>query len=179
MKEIITVFMVAVALSMDTFSLSLGIGTSNISKKRCFFFSIIVGIMHFLMPLIGNVIGNKIVEIFMLKSNFLLGIILIYLAITMLIEILKPEEKPKNMSFLNMFLFAVGVSIDSFSTGIGLSAITDNYLLAVIIFSVTSFCFTYLGLLIGKYANRLLGVYATVFGSILLILIGIFHLCKY
>lgn len=96
----------------------------------------------------------------------------------MLIEIIKPEEKNKNMNVINMFLFAIGVSIDSFSTGIGLSAITTNMFLAVFIFSVTSFCFTYIGLLIGKYANRLLGVYATIFGAILLIIIGIFHLFK-
>lgn len=178
MKEIITILTIAIALSMDTFSLSLGIGTGKISKKRCFLFSIIVGIMHFCMPLLGNIIGQKIVQIFMLKSNFLLGIILIYLALTMLIEIIKPEEKNKNMNVINMFLFAIGVSIDSFSTGIGLSAITTNMFLAVFIFSVTSFCFTYIGLLIGKYANRLLGVYATIFGAILLIIIGIFHLFK-
>ena len=77
-----------------------------------------------------------------------------------------------------MFLFAVGVSIDSFSAGIGLNAITNNMIFAVIIFSITSFCFTYIGLLIGKYANRLLGVYATIFGAILLLIIGIFHLFK-
>lgn len=179
MKESLTILTIAIALSMDTFSLSLGIGTGNISKKRCILFSIIVGIMHFIMPLIGNLIGNKIVEIFMLKSNFLLGIILIYLSVTMLMELMKPEDKPKNMNIFNMFLFSLGVSIDSFSTGIGLSAITSNMLIAVIIFSITSFCFTYIGLLIGKYANRLLGVYATIFGAILLIIIGVFHLCKY
>ena len=51
MKEIITLFIIAIALSMDTFSLSLGIGTSNITKKRMLIFSIIVGIMHFIMPI--------------------------------------------------------------------------------------------------------------------------------
>ena len=164
---------------MDTFSLSLGIGTTSISKKRCLLFSILVGIMHFIMPLLGNMIGTKLVEMFMLKSNFLLGIILLYLGVTMLIEIFKPSEKPKTLTFLNMLLFAIGVSIDSFSTGIGLNAITSNMTMAVVLFSLTSFCFTYLGLLIGKYANRLLGAYATVFGSILLIVIGFIHLCKY
>ena len=91
MKEILTILIIAIALSMDTLSLSLGIGTGNISKKRCLIFSCLVGIMHFIMPLIGSFIGLKLVELFMLKSNFLLGIILIYLAITMLIEIIKPE----------------------------------------------------------------------------------------
>ncbi len=179
MREIITLFTIAIALSMDTFSLSLGIGTVMISKKKTLFFSILVGIMHFIMPILGNKIGIKLVEIFMLKSNFLLGIILIYLGITMLIEIFKPNEEPKSLNIIQMFLLAVGVSIDSFSTGIGLSAITNNLYLAVIIFSLTSFCFTFLGLLIGKYANRFLGIYATVFGSILLIVIGFFHLCQY
>lgn len=179
MKEILAIFLIAIALSMDTFSLSLGIGTTAISPKRSLLFSIIVGIMHFIMPLIGFCLGQKIVEIFMFRSNFLLGIILIYLGFSMLLEILKPSEKPKKMNIINMFLFAFGVSIDSFSTGIGLTAITTNLLLATTIFSLTSFCFTYLGLLIGKYASKLLGIYATIFGIILLFIIGIYHLCKF
>lgn len=178
MKEIITLLIIAIALSMDTFSLSLGIGTCNLSKKKMLLFSIIVGIMHFIMPLIGNFVGEKIVSIFTINSNFLLGVILIYLAITMFIDIFKSEDKNIDLKFLNMILFAIGVSVDSFSTGLGLQAITSNMIAAVMIFSITSFCFTYLGLLIGKYANRVLGTYATLFGAILLVVIGIFHLCK-
>lgn len=178
MKEIITLLVIAIALSMDTFSLSLGIGTCNLSKKKMLLFSVIVGIMHFIMPLLGNFVGEKIVSIFTINSNFLLGIILIYLAITMFIDIFKNEDKNIDLKFLNMILFAIGVSVDSFSTGLGLQAITSNMIAAVMIFSVTSFCFTYLGLLIGKYANRVLGIYATIFGAILLVVIGVFHLCK-
>ena len=178
MKDIITILVIAIALSMDTFSLSLGIGACNLSKRKMFLFSMIVGIMHFLMPLLGNFIGDKIISIFTINSNFLLGIILIYLAITMLIDLTKKEEKQYNLKIINMLLFAFGVSIDSFSTGLGLQAITNNMLMAVMIFSLTSFCFTYMGLLIGKYANKLLGIYASILGTILLISIGIAHLCK-
>lgn len=178
MKEIITVFIIAIALSMDTFSLSLGIGTCNISPKKMIVFSCLVGFMHFVMPLIGNMIGEKIISFFTINSDFLLGIILIYLAITMLIDLFKQEEKNIDLKIINMILFAFGVSIDSFSTGLGLQAITSNLFIAVVIFSITSFCFTYLGLIIGKYANKLLGVYATGFGVLLLIIIGLVHLCK-
>lgn len=179
MKEIISLFVIAIALSMDTFSLSLGIGTSNLSKRKCFLFSIMVGTFHFFMPLLGTFLGKKLVTFFMIKSNFLLGAILIYLAITMFIEIIHPDEKEKKMNIINMLLLSVSVSIDSFSTGIGLTAITNNMLFAVIIFSSVSFCFTYLGLLIGKYANHLLGTYATIFGAILLMVIGLFHLLRF
>lgn len=178
MKEIITVLVIAIALSMDTFSLSLGIGTYNFRKRKMMLFSSIVGIMHFIMPLLGNFVGNKIIDFFTINSNFLLGIILMYLAITMFIDILKNEEKEIRLSILNMFIFSFGVSIDSFSTGLGLQAITSNLIPAVMIFSITSFCFTYLGLLIGKYANNHLGTTASILGSILLLIIGILHLCK-
>lgn len=178
MKELITVLIIAIALSMDTFSLSLGIGTYNLAKRKMFLFSAIVGFMHFVMPLLGNFIGSTIVSFFTISSDFLLGVILIYLAIAMLIDLFKKEEKELQLKFLNMLLFAFGVSIDSFSTGLGLQAITSNMFATVIIFSLTSFCFTYLGLLIGKYANKLLGTYACLFGSILLIIMGVLHLCK-
>jgi len=178
MKEIITVLIIAIALSMDTFSLSLGIGTYNFRKRKMLLFSLIVGIMHFIMPLIGNFVGNKIINFFTINSNFLLGIILMYLALTMFIDILKNEEKEISLNIINMFIFAFGVSIDSFSTGLVLQAITNNLLPAVMIFSITSFCFTYLGLLIGKYANNYLGKTSSILGSILLLVIGILHLCK-
>lgn len=178
MKEFITILVIAIALSMDTFSLSLGIGTCNLTKRKMLTFSTIVGIMHFIMPLIGILIGNTIISVFVINSNFLLGVILIYLAVTMLFDLLKQEEPKMELTLLNIILISFSVSIDSFSTGLGLQAITDNTLIAVMIFSMTSFCFTYLGLLIGKYANKVLGTYATILGAILLICIGLVHLCQ-
>lgn len=178
MQELITLFIIAIALSMDTFSLSLGLGTSNFKTTKIIAFSTIVGIMHFVMPLIGVTLGNKVIEIFTINANFLLGIILIYLGINMFIEIFKKEEKISNFNLFNMLLFAIGVSIDSFSTGLGLSAITSNLVLSFFIFSIVSFTFTFMGLIIGKYANKLLGVYATIFGIIILIIIGFYHIFK-
>jgi putative Mn2+ efflux pump MntP len=96
----------------------------------------------------------------------------------MFIDILKKKEKITNLSLLNMFIFSFGVSIDSFSTGLGLQAITNNIFIAILIFSLCSFCFTILGLLIGKYARKILGTYAALFGAILLLVVGIIYLCQ-
>ena len=52
------IFMLAVGLSMDAFSLSLIYGTLELSKKRCRQMSIIVGIFHFIMPILGYQIGE-------------------------------------------------------------------------------------------------------------------------
>ncbi len=178
MVELFTLISIAVALSMDTFSLSLGVGTCNLSKKKSLVLSIVVGIMHFLMPLFGVIIGGNLVKFLELNSNLLLGLILLFIAGQMLYEIFLKEETTINLNPFGIFFFAFGVSVDAFSTGLGLTAITSNIFLAMLIFSVTSFAFTLFGLVIGKYANKVLGVYASVFGALLLIMIGIIHICK-
>ena len=176
MVEFFSAFLIAVALSMDTFSLSLGLGTGNINKKDCLKLSFIVGVMHYVMPSLGSIVGNSLVSFFALNSNKLLGGILIFLAINLLININKEEDVGIDLSYIGMFLFAFGVSIDAFSTGLGLEAITNSKVFTMLIFSLTSFCFTLLGLLIGKFAKELVGKKASIIGFLLLVVLGMYHL---
>ena len=179
MKEILNILLIGIALSMDTFSLSLGVGTYNLEKKKCLTLSLLVGLMHFIMPLLGNVVGDKIMHFFELNSNLFLGCILLFIAGNLLIDMLKKEEDTTiDLSFFGMLLFAFGVSIDAFSTGLALTAITTNKLLAMLLFSITSFTFTYVGLNIGKYVSEKLGNNASILGFLLLVALGIFHICK-
>ncbi len=178
MSIIISLFIIGISLSMDTFSLSLSIGTFNINKKKMIILSSIVGIMHFFMPLIGNLFGSKIINYLNINANILLGLILIFIAIEMIINIIKKEEKSFDLNILSMFLISISVSLDSLSTGFGLKAITDDIILAGFIFTICSSLFTFMGLLIGKYSNEKLGIYGNIMGVILLIILGIMHLFK-
>lgn len=176
MSIIISLFIIGVSLSMDTFSISLSIGTFNITKKKVIFLCILVGIMHYFMPLIGTILGNKITTFLNINVNFLLGIILLFIGVEMIFDLIKKEEKFFELKFFNMILVSISVSLDSFSTGLGLSAITNNFLLSGLIFSVCAASFTFLGLLIGKYSSERLGVFAQIIGIILLIILGLFHI---
>ena len=179
MKEILNILLIGIALSMDTFSLSLGVGTYNLEKKKCIQLSLLVGIMHFIMPLLGNIVGDQIMRFFSLNSNLFLGCILLFIAVNLLIDMVKKEEDTTiDLSLFGMFLFAFGVSIDAFSTGLALTAITKNKILAMLLFSRTSFTFTLIGLNIGKYVSKKLGNKASILGFILLVVLGIFHICK-
>ena len=80
------------------------------------------------------------------------------------------------MTLKEMILFGLAVSIDSFSVGIGLKAITNNYILSVLSFSLSSFIFTYIGLNIGKKINNLIGKISTLIGGITLLIIGIIYI---
>lgn len=167
---------IAVSLSMDAFSLALAYGTLNLEKKYIRKLSLIVGIYHFFMPLIGLKIGNLLLKIIPIDPNIIVLIVLIFIGLEMIIDTFTKDEEIKIMSLKELLLFGLAVSIDSFSVGIGLEAISNNHILSVTIFSLTSFIFTYLGLLLGKKINNLIGKISTIIGGIVLIVVGIMYI---
>lgn len=173
--SILVVFIIAVSLSMDAFSLSLAYGTLNLEKKYMHLLSIIVGIYHFFMPLIGLCVGNTVLSIIKINPNIIVFLVLCFIGIQMIIDSFKNEKLVKLVKLKDLLLFGLAVSIDSFSVGIGLNTITDNYLLSVTIFSLSSFTFTYIGLLLGKKISEIIGKLATIIGGIVLIIIGIIY----
>ena len=107
MKEFFLLFLIAIGLSMDAFSLSLGFGTLNMNSKQIIRASISVGIFHFLMPLIGLSIGSYLIEILKLNSNFIMGIILLFISLEMLIELFQKKESKLTKSFMGVILFSL------------------------------------------------------------------------
>lgn len=171
--EIIFIFLVAVSLSMDAFSLSLAYGTISLSKKEIKLLSSIVGIYHFFMPIVGMLIGNFIINLLHIKLNLITLIIFVFIGISMIIESIKGNEKVHQMRISEMILFGFAVSIDSFSIGIGIKSISNNFLLCSCLFSLVSAIFTYIGLILGNKLNILIGKLASVLGGIILIVLGI------
>lgn len=176
--SIFIMILIAISLSMDAFSLSLAYGTLSLSKNYMFKLSLIVGIYHFFMPLLGMNIGSFLFSIIPIKPEIIIFIILSFIGIQMIIESFKKIDSQKFMNFFQILLFGLAVSIDSFSVGIGLHAIGPNPLISSITFSISSLIFTYLGLVLGKKINFMIGKTSTVIGGIILIVIGFFSLFK-
>ena len=174
----ILIFFIAVSLSMDAFSLAIAYGTNNLEKKEINLLSIIVGIYHFFMPILGMLLGKFITNIVHVGGDLIVLLIFSFIGINMIIETFKNEQKIKKMKLKEMILFGLAVSIDSFSIGIGINNISNNYLLCSIIFSIISFIFTYIGLLFGKKLNELIGKISTIVGGITLMLLGIIYFFK-
>ena len=169
------VILLGLSLSMDAFSLALIYGINKISKQKELLLPLIVGIYHFIMPLIGSLIGNIIFNYLPIKPNIIVSIIFIIIGIEMIIS---KEELEELSNILEMLLFGLAVSIDSFSSGIGLKYITNHILLSTVYISLTSFILTYIGLVFGKKIGLKLGRISNILGSIILILIGIIYLLK-
>lgn len=172
----IIIFIIAISLSMDAFSLSLAYGTQNLSKKNTLELSFVVGVYHFFMPIFGMVLGMTVVHILPISPDLLVCIILAVIGLQMIVETFKNDGLSPIVTFGQLLIFGLAVSIDSFSVGIGLQAISENYLFCSSIFSLTSFAFTYLGLVLGRRLNQILGRLSTLVGGSALIIIGIIYL---
>lgn len=170
------IIVIAISLSMDAFSLSLAYGTLNMRKKDIFLLSFIVGVYHFLMPILGMFFGSKILSIIKIDPSIVVFIVLFFIGIEMIIDSIKKEENIKLMNKMEMLLFGFAVSIDSFSVGIGLNSMTNNYIISSLIFSICSLIFTYLGLILGKRISLMIGKLSTLIGGISLIAIGFLYI---
>lgn len=171
-----TVLIVAISLSMDTFSLSLSYGMLNISKSSILMISISVGLFHFFMPLLGNLIGDLIFKIIPIEEKTLIGIIFLTISFDIIISLFKEKEINPIKTIIDILLFSLTVSIDSFVTGTCLDVFKINIFLVVTIFMIISILFTYLGLFLGYTLHNKIGRISEIIGLTLLISLSFFYL---
>lgn len=175
MQQLLIYFFIALGLSMDAFSLALAYGTNKLTKKNIILLSLFVGLFHFFMPLLGSVIGINLLEQFVTKSNIIVALIFLVLAIEMYLS--RNEKKKGSIdNLLSILIFSFTVSIDSFSVGIGLGLTNQHIFNASLIFSIVSGIITYLGLILGEKLYNKYEKKATYVGIIILILIAISYL---
>lgn len=175
MSTLTTTLLIAITLSMDAFSLALIYGILNLERKKNITISITTGIFHFLMPLLGSVIGSIIFRNIYFSRNYFVSFLFFVIAIEMIISYFK-KEKPVIVGWFGVFLFGLSVSIDSFLIGIGLSVLNKNIIACSFLFMTTSMFFTYVGLIMGKSINKILGSLSSIVAIILLLILSGYYL---
>ena len=176
MGDFLTCFLIGVSLSMDAFSLSLIYGTYGFDKGKMLVLSSVVGVFHFFMPLLGLLFGKLLISRFSFDLNLMVGIIFLVIGIEMVISIGKDEEVKMLNSLMGFLLFGLSVSIDSFTTGIGLAVISNNYLLVSLLFMIVSGFFTYIGLRLGNRFSNKFGKISTIIGGLIMCVLAIYQL---
>ena len=173
MINFFTILLIAISLSMDTFSLSIAYGTIGIKHWSIMLLSSIVGLFHFIMPLIGNMIGYRIIDKMPIRTTIIVGIVFILIAIQM---IFSHEEVSELKNLLSYFMFGLSVSLDSFSIGITISEITNSFVFSYFVISITSFLFTYFGLKFGNIISTKFKNKSVYIGALILLILGILYI---
>lgn len=173
----IEVLILAVALSMDAFAVSIGLGSKHKKSEiaLAFMSGIYFGLFQALMPLIGYIGGKGIlgwVESYAPKIAFafllLMGIKMIYESFLEGIE-----EDIAIITHRVMLMLAIATSIDAMAAGFALTVLDVNPFIACVIIGIMTFCFSWAGVFIGKKSGTWLENKAELFGGIVLILIGL------
>ncbi|MFS0788439.1 manganese efflux pump MntP family protein [Shouchella sp. 1P09AA] len=174
MHEIVTIMIMAAALGMDAFSVTLGMGMLGLTGKQIFRIGVTIGLFHVFMPLLGMLTGQWLSSKYDVIATYIGGGMLLIIGVQMILASFSDQEdsKLKPIGF-GLLLFALGVSLDSFSAGLSFGILGTKVMLTVLIIGAVSMCLSWIGLLIGSKFHKLIGSYGEVLGGIILIGFGL------
>lgn len=172
--ELFTLILMAFALGMDAFSVGLGMGMFRLGRRQIFKIGITIGLFHVWMPLLGMIAGRFLSEQFGAIAGYIGGGLLVILGIQMIWSSFKDDEESLITPVgFGLLIFALSVSLDSFSVGLSLGIYGAKTLLVLTCFGIGATILTWLGLLIGKKVQGLLGKYSEALGGSILLAFGI------
>lgn len=174
MDEVFTLFIMASALGMDAFSVALGMGMLGLRLRKIFQIGVIIGLFHVVMPLFGILTGKILSNYFGMIATIIGGALLLVIGVQMVISSLQQEQEASlKVAGFGLVLFAISVSLDSFSAGLGLGILGAKTALTVGLIGLMSMILSWLGLLIGAKFERYIGSYGELLGGFILIGFGI------
>ncbi len=179
--DILTLFFLAVGLSMDAMAVSISDGLCFRKLRRSGFFLIAFafGLFQGLMPTIGYFAGQTF-SVYIKEFDHWIALILLgFIGGKMILESISqmrhPEEVAEERIFTGRLLIvqAIATSIDALAVGIGFAVLDINIWAASGFIAVTTFLFSALGVWIGRRFGSFLQEKAELLGGLILVSIGI------
>lgn len=172
----IEVFILAVALSMDAFAVSIGLGSKHKQKtlSLALMCGIYFGLFQALMPLIGYLGGKGVLGWVESYASWIAFALLLLIGGKMIYESFVEgiEEDIAKITHRVMIMLAIATSIDAMAAGFTLTLLDVNPFIACVIIGVITFGFSWAGVLVGNKSGTWLESKAELFGGVVLILIG-------
>lgn len=174
--------LLGVGLAMDAFSVSLanGLNEPAMRKKKMCGVAGVFAFFQALMPMVGWICVHTIVQYFKAFEKcipWIALILLLFIGGKMLIEGIRnndTDDEETKVGLVALLIQGVATSIDALSVGFTIAGYgLLMALVCALIIAVVTFVISMAGLIIGKkfgtkFVNR-----ATIFGGVILILIGI------
>lgn len=173
----IEVLLLAFALSMDAFAVSVGLGVKSKVFKSSLAFkaALLFGFFQAFMPLFGYLasigLGTYIESVDHWVAFGLLGAI----GAKMLYESFQEGTEDEIAIITNkvLLVLAIATSIDAMAAGFTLNLLALNPFVSMFIIGVVTFVFSYFGVYLGTKGNAFLEDKAEKIGGVILILIGL------
>lgn len=171
----IEVFILAFALSMDAFAVSIGLGTKKHNKFLPLKAGAFFGVFQALMPIFGYFGGKGVVGLVEAYTPWIAFGLLTLVGAKMIYEGVQEgiEEDISDITNKMLLVLAIATSIDAMAAGFTLTLLQVNPYLACLTIGIVTFAFSALGVRIGERSGTWFEGKAEVFGGIVLIGLGV------
>lgn len=181
-----SLFLLAVSLAMDCFAVSCSAGAlqPNLKPKNVLFFAFCFGFFQALMPLLGWLGGEMVIQYLDRFTNWIAFGILAFIGVKMIVEGIRHDESDSKVDMTRIgtvLLLSVATSIDALAVGFSFSMMQDVRIgMALFLIGIVSFGAS----LVGYYLTRRLRKHvkahvAEIIGGVILILLGVKILLGY
>jgi manganese efflux pump family protein len=174
---LIEALLLAIALSMDAFAVSIGLGSRPKVKPRrlALLCAVYFGVFQGLMPLIGYLAGTSVLGWVEVYAPWIAFLLLALIGGKMILESFGSgvEEDIRRISHRVMLLLALATSIDAMAAGFALTLLNVGPLLACVLIGVATALFSGAGVYIGRRSGTWLESKAELLGGVVLVLIGL------
>lgn len=171
------VFILAFALSMDAFAVSIGLGVKekndngSLALKAALFF----GVFQAFMPFLGYIGGVGLMHYIQGYDVIIAFILLCFIGAKMIYEAFGEniEDEITLVSNKVLLMLAIATSIDAMAAGFSIHLLGVHIYLALMIIGATTFFISILGVYIGQKGGARFESQAEILGGVVLIAIAL------
>lgn len=176
--DFLTILLVALGLSFDTFAVSLSFG---VVQNRILFWqasriALVLAVFQAGLTVIGYFLGSFVSDFVKAADHWIALGLLGFLGTRMIVEGVKRRENEKARDYTKtreLVTVAIGTSIDAFAVGISFAFLNMNIWISGVIIGMVTFLASMTAIRIGKSAGRRLGQRVEIAGGLILVVIGV------
>ncbi len=177
--EPVSLFMIAVGLSMDAFAVACVNGLCTVQEKYRYALKVglYFGFFQGLMTLIGYLSASYVKSYFASIDNWVAFGLLAGIGVHMIWQASHQKEISCDVRNVDsnraLLTFSIATSIDALAVGISLAILEVNISIVSSVIAITTFTLSFIGVVIGKRFGYFLGNKTDYIGGFVLILIGL------
>lgn len=177
MAGLITLLLVGLSVGLDNFAASIAIGLGGVKKALRVRIALVFGLFEALMPIIGIIMGKKLVAIIGGNANLIGGTLLVATGIFLVISALRHtddrEVNKATQGWGKLIIAALSISIDNLIIGFGLITNHQSLWLMAGVFGTISISLAFIGIELGSRLGSKVEEYSEVLSGIILVAVGI------
>jgi len=174
--RVLALILSAVAVGLDNFAVSIGIGLTGVDARTRWRVAVVFGAFEAAMPLIGLLLGHSAAHTLGRATQYAGGALLAAAGLWALVEARRSDEPTNDSPSYGtgrLLMAGFALSVDNLVVGFGLGVTHAPLLAAVLTFAVASVALSLIGLELGQRLGARSQGNAELFAGAMLIVVGV------